>query len=908
MAKDIDIGLPDGGEITVPAWSTEETQKQIMIILKSMKTVDENTLKKLEEAQRKDDKNSTKTLEALKDLSKDLKESNKMGFLGAMAAAAGAAGTALGGLGTAVGITAGAVTAFGGAVVAGVKATTSFATAYTDAIKPLTQTGVAFGSLGDAVDQSVMDLNTLGFSSAEAAQLINNSGTAFLRMGADGLSEFTKTMKVSAQQFDRFGMTANEATEYVATEIEERARAGLVDRLSATQMANLQMNILNDQIIATRRLGKSIDEIADFQKQVKDDPRIAGIINAFSGNGDQQRMIESLVTQLQAVPGLDGTDVADIIAAEMEGRSIESTEAYRKVVVALGQTPGALEDFTTSVGDSFKAVSENNAQAFEASQAKFDQTLTKSGQTIVDIQQRALAGDREAQGIMTQLNNDPASAAFVGQAAILAGIVERTTQTADEVDKQGNVIMNEMLETATKFDNTIIEITGAFTEQMTRSQQAMVDSLDAVGTALVDSGIKDTAKNFATQIGDLAVKGINTLTTNMGTLATDFANFSKELTDIYSEKGIGGVAERIYQASVDNIVKPIGDAIMGLFSNPTVVTALVAAVAIPFAAQVVTTAAAMAITKAIMGGGTGGGVDGVVPGGGTEDDKDPKKKSRMSKFGGVSRGVVAGGTAVLAGALEMAELASDIGDINKDLKEGTITRSEAQIAKTAETSEAVGGAAAATAFSLALAAAVKGGAIGTAGFPGVGTAVGALVAGGLTWYAARAGARAIGEGLGEALFTPEIEALQSELVKVEERLAGDINNRTRRQLEIRKEQVQAELERMQLEESLAQPQVGTGTDVNTQTEVSTPVNPNNIPIMTTYTGREEEPTTGTDDSDTATKKQTEIQSDLNTAMSNQQDVIEKLTQNLDVMIIELQGIKSNTGKTTKGLGAIADGM
>jgi hypothetical protein len=88
MAKDIDITLPEGGEITVPAWSTEETQKQIMLILKSMKTVDDNTLKKLEEAQRSEDKNNKKQIEALKDLGKDLREGMQGGFLGGLAAAA----------------------------------------------------------------------------------------------------------------------------------------------------------------------------------------------------------------------------------------------------------------------------------------------------------------------------------------------------------------------------------------------------------------------------------------------------------------------------------------------------------------------------------------------------------------------------------------------------------------------------------------------------------------------------------------------------------------------------------------------------------------------------------------------------------------------------------------------------
>ena len=48
MAKDIDITLPDGGEITVPGWSTEETQKQIYTLLKSMQGVSKDTIKQLE--------------------------------------------------------------------------------------------------------------------------------------------------------------------------------------------------------------------------------------------------------------------------------------------------------------------------------------------------------------------------------------------------------------------------------------------------------------------------------------------------------------------------------------------------------------------------------------------------------------------------------------------------------------------------------------------------------------------------------------------------------------------------------------------------------------------------------------------------------------------------------------------
>ena len=871
MAKDIDITLPDGGEITVPGWSTEETQKQILTLIKNMEGVSKDTVKKMEEAQRADNRNEQKQLDALKDLRKDLQKAHTFGFLGSMAAAAGVAGTAMGGLGKAVGITAGAVTAMGGALVAGVSAAASFATGYTDAIKPLAESGVAFGSLGAQVNDSVKDLNALGFSSEEAAQLINQSNTAFLRLGSKGLKDFTETMRKTGIEFKKFGITSTEATEYLATEIEERARQGIVDKLSATQMANLQMNILNDQINATRRLGKSVDEIADFQKQVKDDPRIAGIISAFSGDAQQKQMIESLITQLQTVPGLDGTDVADIISAEMEGRSIESTEAYQKVVVALGMVPGALEGFSSSVGESFSAVTQNNVEAFKESQGKFDQTLTDTGKALVDIQQRALQRDRNAMGQMTVLNSDQGSQAFVGQAAVLAGLTERTAQVGEELDSKGDAVVNDLLRTATEFDNQIIEIQGAYTEQITASQQALIDGLDAVTTALVDSGIKDGVVNLAKTLGKMATDGIEQATENLKGMATKFATFTNELDAIYDERGLGGVAERIYQASVDNIIKPIGDAILGLFTSPAVVAALVAAVAIPFAAQVVATAAGMAITKKLMSDSQTPGTDGVVTG----DDKEGKGK----KFAGRgARALLAGGAAAaVTSVLELAELAGDIDDINKDLAEGKITRSEAQIAKSAETGEAVGG----TGGALGMAAA---GAAGGAFLGPIGSAVGALVLGGIGWYAGRAGMREVGQAMGESLFTPEQEAMETELAKIEERLSGNINRRTRQQLETRQKQIEAELELMK------------------PIEQSQPINPTNQPVMVTPPEETEtDATTGpvSQDGTPTQEVMSSKKSDETMDITSLEDLI--LMQNMI-----LNDIKKNTKATVSGIGDIAN--
>ena len=122
-----------------------------------------------------------------------------------------------------------------------------------------------------------------------------------------------------------------------------------------------------------------------------------------------------------------------------------------------------------------------------------------------------------------------------------------------------------------------------------------------------------------------------------------------ELPAIYDERGLGGVSERIYQATLDNIIKPIGSAIYDAFVSPTVLAGIAAAVAIPFATQVVATAAwPWQSPKALGGYGGGGGINNEVPGtdGGDGKDKDGKAKGSGGRFGG-RRALLAGGAGAM---------------------------------------------------------------------------------------------------------------------------------------------------------------------------------------------------------------------------------------------------------------------
>lgn len=869
MAKDIDITLPDGGEISVPGWSTEETQKQIYTILKSMEGVDKNTVKKLEEAQRADDKNSQKQIEALKDISKDLQAANKMGFLGAMAAAAGAAGTALGGIGKVAGVAAGAITTMGATLVAGATAATKFATAYTDALQPLVTSGVAFGDLGKQVNQSIVDLNALGFSSEEAAKLINNSSTAFLRLGDTALADFTSNMKAATQQGLKFGMAQDEATEYILTELEERARSGIIEKMNATQFAAMQYQVLEDQIDASRRLGKTVEEIDSLQKDVMGDDRLTAVLNSVSG--DQQVMLKELATNLSTY-GLDSGEIADILSAEISGIGMEATEAGASLAGELAMVEGGYEGLLNSVGASMDAIRAGDREMYESATADLYANQEMIGTSILNATKQGLEDGFNPMIIQMEAVNTR----LLGAAAALQKAGEtgeaQTKQTDDET--AADTTVNSMVRTAKEFDNAILSVTGSFTAEITRAQQEVVNTIGTMTKTIVDSGLVKGAQDLAQTLGNMAIDGIKAANEGLAGLAEDFVAFSQTLQQIYGEDGLGGVADHITKAAMDNIVMPLAKAIGSIFTDPAVIAAAVTGLGLLMA----TMRASVAGLPGVM---PGGDPTDVVPGG--EGDKDGKQKGKGGRFSGrMARGLVAGGAgAVLSGALELSELAGDIDEINKDLAEGKITRSEAQIAKSTETGEAVGG------VSLAAGGAAAGAAAGSV-IPIVGTAVGALIGGGIGWYLGRQGGRAMGEGLGEAVFTPEQEALEAELLKIEERLSGNLNRRTQAQLETRKKQVEAEL-------ALMKP-----------IEQSKPVNPENVPIMTTYTREDEE--SGEDPETTAKKKQNEQNAtdQPKTVDDLVTEAMRDLKLGLDAQNILLQKIAGNTGKTNSNLSAIAD--
>ena len=863
MAKDIDIGLPDGGEITVPAWSSEETQKQIYAVLKSMEGVNKDTVKKLEEAQRSDNKNTKKEIEALKDLGEDLKEGMQGGFLGGLVKAAGAAGGALGTLAKGTAVVVGGVAALGAGLTAAVAKTADFAMSYSDAIKPLVGSGIAFGNLGKQVDASVLDLTRLGFSADDAAKMINNTSTAFLRMGAQGLSDFTSNLDAAAKKGAQFGMAQDEATEYLLTEMEERARSGIVEKMNATQFAAMQYGILEDQIQASRRLGKTVDDIAGIQKDVMGDDRLTAVLNSVSG--DQQAMLNELATNLSTY-GLESGEIADILSAELSGKGLEATEAGASLIAELAMVEGGFAGFRDAVEASMAGIRTGDREMYESATSD----LYKNQEVIgTSIQNATTQGLKDGFNPMI-LQMEATNTRFLGMASGLIKSGQTGGKQLDKPKDEGPDV-NAASAAAAKLQNDIADMAGAVSTQATRAAQGMTEFVETLSTTLNESGIKQGFIDLAEDAGDLAINGIDYLNTQVKGVAEDFIKISQDLSAAFTEGGLfgeGGVSELISANLITPLANALIEGVTSIFTSPTVIAAAVTGLGLLIGAMRLSLAG-------LPGIGTGGDPDSV--GGGADKDKDGKSKGKGAKFGRGAKALIGGaGGALLSGALELAELAGDIGDINKDLEEGKITKSESQIAKSTETGEAVGG----TLGAAGLAAA---GAAAGSFIPIVGTAVGALIGGGIGWYMGRKGGRAVGEGLGEAVFTPEQEALQAELLEIEEQLCTNITDASRAQLETRKHMAEAELE-------LIKP-----------IEQTQPINPTNQPVMVKPTEETEtESTPGPVSQDgTPTQEVMSSQRSEPTDISSLEDLILMQTQILN-------DIKRNTKATVSTIADVAN--
>lgn len=363
MAKEIDIGLPDGGEITVPAWSTEDTQRQIYTVLKSMQGVDKETVKKLEEAQRSDDKNSQKQIDALKQLGKDLKEGMDGGVLGTLTKGATMAGSALGTLGKYTLGTGAALVTLGAGLGKLASEATDFALSYSDSLKPLMQSGMAFGTLGTQIEASIVDLTELGFSANESAQLINNTTSAFTKLGAQGLGKFTNDIQIAAEAGRRFGLNQQAATEYLLTELEERARTGVIDRMNSSSFAAMQFQVLEDQIKASRRLGMTVDQIAESTKEFNKDNRMQFIRQGASA--EQLVRFDDMKQLLDTLP-LDNSEIADLIATGFIRGDIMASETASELNAAMAVFPNAFMPIRDSLNAMIEANKANDEEAFQA--------------------------------------------------------------------------------------------------------------------------------------------------------------------------------------------------------------------------------------------------------------------------------------------------------------------------------------------------------------------------------------------------------------------------------------------------------------------------------------------------------------------------------------------------------------
>jgi hypothetical protein len=254
----------DGNQYNIPDFALEDTQEKILATLQKAFGLNNQEIKNAQKALNNDNKNSKDQITALKKLGADIQASKDGGggILGGLGKGLEIVGGGLSGLAKGfTGLTATVATVGAGMAALAINITKGFGDDLKNA--GLAETGAAFGELGAELNTVVPGLMTLGYSVEDAAGAINDFRGAMTATSGKAIqgviTEFNRLTNGGA----RYGRTLTENLEYLADEIEFRSRMGFIDSQNSKQAAADAQEMMDNQINASKLLGKSVDEIAN---------------------------------------------------------------------------------------------------------------------------------------------------------------------------------------------------------------------------------------------------------------------------------------------------------------------------------------------------------------------------------------------------------------------------------------------------------------------------------------------------------------------------------------------------------------------------------------------------------------------------------------------------------------------
>ena len=466
-----DVEGTDGSTFSIPDFAMEDTQAKILAALKKQYKLSDKEIQSAKNALGNDNKNSKAQIDALSKMGDDIADAVNKGkgtFFGGLKdttlGAVSVLSTLTKGVGSAVGI-------MGTLGMAATAAAVNLTKGFGDEVAGLAASGAAFGELGESLNTTIPQLRTMGLTMGEAVNAVENFRVSMTVLGAKGTTDVIKSFQEITNMGSDYGRTISENIDFLADEIQTRQMLGFFQRRSAEAEAASAKELMDNQLAASKLLGKSVDDIAQSVKQLfgRDDFKAS-----FARMGE-----DAAETLRKTFATFEGAELGD---GMMEGLAkaftdpimLQSEEARKSINALRLIDPSAADEIQRNIEGFRQATAVGDTDAAEKFAREAERLTLQTTASIADMGQQ----DKRRLELQGQYN-DALAGTLANQNA--------SKEAFKNYGKEQDITLNKAARTSTMFNNIITLLSNSFGTLYTRIQAGIAPALktftDAFGEA-----------------------------------------------------------------------------------------------------------------------------------------------------------------------------------------------------------------------------------------------------------------------------------------------------------------------------------------------------------------------------------------------------------------------------------------
>lgn len=507
------VTLPDGNTVSVPDFAMEKTQEDMKKLLQAIVGSDKNALKvygKLIDEIKDNGSEAEQAAKEAKQLQKDqIKTTDKVA--GAVKSAMSAPDGLFNSIKTVDGWLSKSFMTLGSSALSGALLLGNAVNAIGKDLLGLQQSGVGFSDSTGSAEKLIADLNYLGLSSKEAANLMGDFGGVVQVMGKGAFADIQRSFSNITNSGAALGLNLHKSSKVLAEDLDLRKTLGMLDQMDANAQAQRSSDLYKQQLKAAQALGKSVEEIRD------------GNTNLLQGNMNFQ------MTQARLLAGM-GKDAAAEYLASVESLSTEFQ--------GMGLSAGMQDAMLTYMSEPVASLAEGGAELYEAlsTVGVEGQEIAHEMEQIGKLMNGSAAEQEEGRKLMAQFG--PKLQQTLGN--LSAEQIGNMQAIANEGGPAANMI-NELFKSSQLARSSLqgaANSVGSFSSGLAKGAQAYDAALDSISGAM-SGAMTDISSLFAEPVGafaDALVK--DTILRNKdGEILDKNGNAMTRMAKLYDENG-----------------------------------------------------------------------------------------------------------------------------------------------------------------------------------------------------------------------------------------------------------------------------------------------------------------------------------------------------------------------------------